>query len=232
VRALRGTLWYGFLADIRYPANYLAEVLSASIFLALLILGGRVLGVMGIEGVIFITFVLLAGMQGPSRALEAAWTEPEEVYLHPMPTLIFLTLQAIAQAVRILLNFSVVYLVLLIPLNMPLSTLADLWRYAPIALLAGLGPGLLLAGLTLVFKRTLTLVNLLVILSVSTAYLPSAWLGPVGQYLPLTAVQGLIRGTTEPATALFVTGIFLILGVLAYHGCERLVVRSGLSGVR
>ena len=223
---------FGFLTDVRYPVVFLSNVVSTGLFLGLLVLGGRALEVRGIEGALFITFIMLAAMQAPPRALEDNSSEPEEIYLYPISPMAMLIVQAISLSARTLFNFSIVYLMLLLPMGLPMNTLAELWQYAPVAFLAGLGPGLLLGGLTLILKRTGALVNLLAILLLTGAFLPNAWMSSVGAYLPFSAAQGLMRGVTEPSTVLMACGAFLFLGVLGYLFSERLMIRMGLSGIR
>lgn len=113
---------------------------------------------------------------------------------------------------RALFNFTIVYIVMLFPLHLPISTLIALWIYAPVAFLAGLGPGLLLGGLSLLLKKTGALVNLIAIIVLAGAFLPSSLMGSVGSYLPFSVVQGLMRGTTDMGTVVAVCRAFLSIG--------------------
>ena len=146
-----------------------------------------------------------------------------------MAALIF---QAIGLTVRTVLGFTIVYLVLLFPLHLPAGTLIDLWIYTPVAFLAGLGPGLLLGGFSLLFKKTGVLVNLIAIIVLAGVFLPSSLMSSVGSYLPFSVVQGLMRGTTDIGTVAVVCGVFLALGTLGYAFLERLVIRMGFSGLK
>lgn len=230
--ALWSIVRFGVLVEVRYPVVFLSNVVSTALFLTLLLLGGRAIGVGGIEGALFITFIILAALQAPQRALEDNSAEPEEVYLYPIPPIATLIFQAIGLAVRTVFSFTIVYLALLFPLHLPTSILIDLWIYAPVAFLAGLGPGLLLGGFSLLFKRTGALVNLMAIIVLAGAFLPSSLMSSVGSYLPFSVVQGLMRGTTDIGTVAVVCGVFLSLGTLGYAFLERLVIRMGFSGIK
>lgn len=232
VRLLTDTTYFAFLAELRYPGAYFANLVSTALFLALLVLGGRALQVDGGETALFLAFVALAGLQGPARALEDASSDAEELYLYPFPPLFLIFAHTASLALRTLLNFSLVYLMLTWPLSLPLKGLLQVWSYAPLALVAGFGPGLLLGGLTLLLKRTGTLVNLLAIVVLGSAFLPPAILNLVAPYSPFMAVLGLTRGRADAMAVMGLSLIHLAIGCLAYYACERLVFRMGLSGVR
>ncbi len=104
--------------------------------------------------------------------------------------------------------------------------------YVALAVLAGMGLGLVFFGLSLLFVKIEGLVPLAVLAVFSLAFAPLGQAPAYLDYLPIVNVIRAAQGAGTAAGVLVLTNLLLLAGGLAVaHGCEREVVRRGIAAL-
>ncbi len=218
--------------ELRYPVAFVTNLLAAAVFLALLAFAGRAVSGAHSPVPLLLGFMVMVSLQNPSRIVEDPAGAPEECMLSRWTLTGLMILETLARGLWMTLQLSLTFVLLLLPLGLEAQELRTFFQWAPLAWWVGLGPGLMLASATLLFKRTGALLNLVSLLVLGGAVLPvgAGWVGYVFPYVELLA---LVRGAPGSAGGAWIAATaWVLVGVLLLRAAERYGARHGLLGVR
>jgi len=210
----------------------MANLLAAAVFLALLTFAGRAVSGAHSPVPLLLSFIVMVSLQNPSRMVEDPAAAPEECLLSRWSLVGLLVMETLARGLWMALQLSLAFMLLLLPLGLEAQELRTFFYWAPLAWWVGMGPGLVLAGATLLFKRTGALLNLFSLLVLGGAVLPvgAGWAGHMFPYVELLA---LARGASGSAVVAWVAATaWVLVGALSLRMAERYGARHGLLGVR
>ena len=213
--------------ESRYPLAAASNLVASGLFLLLLAKAGSAFGREQAGLLLAVGFMVMAGMQGPVRAVERS---REELFLVRWPLALWLVLESLGLGVWTALQL---FLVLEAFAFLGLAEIGHglaFFKFAPLAFGIGLGPGLALAGAALVFKRTGALLNLFSLGVLGAALFP-AFSGAAGALLPyLGLVRAVAGGEGLVGVGLGALG-WLVGGALIAAAARAHAVRTGRAGV-
>jgi ABC-2 type transport system permease protein len=247
----RAVLYREYLVFVRYPADAVGGIVVALIFFALLFFGGRAIAGQALadslEGLVvgyFLWTLSVGAYSGISNDVgsELQWGTLERHVTTPFGFTPVALLKGVAKLVRTLLTSGVVLAVMIVVTGAELSV--DLLTVVPVAVLgvAGvLGLGLAAGGVTVLYKRVGSWLNLLQFGFVVLVSAPAFELGWT-KLLPLALSSGLLQRAMVDGTRLWEFPVadlavlvgtaagYLLLGVVVFQRATRRARRLGVLG--
>lgn len=230
------SMQFALMQDLRYPVEFLAELASSFLWLGVILLGASQFNTAQLQHFAtgFLLNIILAEPIGAILGfLMVRGGNAEEAYFAPVPLPLQLAIHGTASAVRGLIINTLIYLAMALSLGFRPTGLLPLLQLAPPLFLAAVGVALVVAGAQLILKRVQAVANLIIILFVGASLTPTGVLSKVPAWLPFaTGLKAANGGAYNWGEMALYSILYLLLGLLSFHGCQRLTVRLGLAGAR
>ncbi|HLO01938.1 MAG TPA: hypothetical protein VK191_02395 [Symbiobacteriaceae bacterium] len=232
VRSLQFTL----MQDLRYPVEFLADLIGSFLWLGVILFGASQFSSAQVQlfATGFLLNVILSEPIGVAVGfLTVRGGSAEEAYCAPVPLPVQLAIQGAASAVRALIVNSVIYIGMALLAGFRPTGLLPLLQLTPPLFFASVGVALVVAGAQLLLKKVQAVSGLIMILFVGAAFTPTGVLSKVPAWLPFaTGLKAANGGAYNWAEMALYSLLYAGVGLLIFHGCQRLTVRLGLAGAR
>jgi ABC-2 type transport system permease protein len=247
----RAVLYREYLVFVRYPANAVGGIVVALLFFGLLFYGGRMLAGPALEeslsGLVVGYFLWTLSVGAYSAvsndvASEVQWGTLERHFTSPFGFAPVALAKGVAKVVRTFVTSSVVLAAMLLAtgtrLELPLVTVVVV---AGLAVASVLGLGFAAGGLSVLYKRVGTWLNLLqfgFVLLVSAPAFDLGWT----RFLPLAQGSALLQRAMVDGARLWelppvdlvvlvgVAAFYLAFGAVVFHYATRRARRLGVLG--
>ncbi len=246
----------GLLIIWAYKINFLGSVLAMAIaFVGISFMIGngqldRSRMAWTLLGYLMWNYVLvITGDMGENLMIEAEAGTLEQMFISPIPFSLILVGRSLANMIISFIQILLIGAILIALMDIPLTWSWDALPVIIISIVGLFGLGVMLAGLTLIFKRIYSAANIInnVLVFVNGALIPieqfPAWMVAIADVLPTTLGISVLRSVLlNNATLIEVwnngslpllivhSTAYLVAGLAVLQWCKRVARRQGILG--